>query len=85
MSTRRFGDPCSSKSDLRHGGDCGCTSCAHQRETVTDMAETVEITIPRPCARDEIVEHPNDYAIRSHLVHFLSPRSPERRKAARRP
>ncbi len=41
------------------------------------VAESVEITIPRPRARTEIVEHPNYYAIRNHLVHFLGQRSKE--------
>jgi nitrate/nitrite transport system ATP-binding protein len=35
------------------------------------VAESVEITIPRPRNRTEIVEHPNYYAIRNHLVQFL--------------
>lgn len=41
------------------------------------VAESVEITIPRPRTRTEIVEHPNYYAIRNHLVHFLGERSKE--------
>ena len=41
------------------------------------VAELVEITIPRPRVRTEIVEHPNYYAIRNHLVHFLGQRSKE--------
>lgn len=41
------------------------------------VAESVEITIPRPRNRTEIVEHPNYYAIRNHLVHFLGQRSKE--------
>jgi nitrate/nitrite transport system ATP-binding protein len=41
------------------------------------VAESVEITIPRPRVRTEIVEHPNYYAIRNHLVHFLGQRSKE--------
>ncbi|MEM8836542.1 MAG: ABC transporter ATP-binding protein [Pseudomonadota bacterium] len=41
------------------------------------VAEAVEITIPRPRKRDEIIEHPNYYAIRNHLVHFLATRSKE--------
>ncbi|GGO53668.1 nitrate/nitrite transport system ATP-binding protein [Roseovarius pacificus] len=41
------------------------------------VAESVEITIPRPRNRTEIVEHPNYYAIRNHLVHFLGSRSKE--------
>ena len=39
------------------------------------VAESVEITIPRPRTRTEIVDHPNYYAIRNHLVHFLGHRS----------
>ncbi|MFW5880902.1 MAG: ABC transporter ATP-binding protein, partial [Roseicyclus sp.] len=39
------------------------------------VAESVEITIPRPRARTQIVDHPNYYAIRNHLVHFLGERS----------
>jgi nitrate/nitrite transport system ATP-binding protein len=38
------------------------------------VAESVEITIPRPRNRTEIVDHPNYYAIRNHLVHFLGHR-----------
>jgi len=41
------------------------------------VAESVEITIPRPRVRTEIVDHPNYYAIRNHLVHFLGHRSKE--------
>ena len=39
------------------------------------VAESVEITIPRPRNRTAIVEHPNYYAIRNHLVQFLGKRS----------
>ena len=39
------------------------------------VAEAVQITIPRPRSRTEIVEHPNYYAIRNHLVQFLGQRS----------
>ena len=39
------------------------------------VSESFEITIPLPLSRDEIVEHPNYYAIRNHLVHFLASRS----------
>ncbi|MEL6681893.1 MAG: ABC transporter ATP-binding protein [Pseudomonadota bacterium] len=35
------------------------------------VEESVQITIPRPRNRTDIVEHPNYYAIRNHLVHFL--------------
>ncbi|MBE9640216.1 ABC transporter ATP-binding protein [Salipiger mangrovisoli] len=41
------------------------------------VAESVEITIPRPRNRTDIVEHPNYYAIRNHLVQFLGRRSKE--------
>lgn len=41
------------------------------------VAESVEITIPRPRDRTEIVEHPNYYPIRNHLVQFLNKRSKE--------
>lgn len=41
------------------------------------VAENVEITIPRPRNRTEIVEHPNYYGIRNHLVQFLGKRSKE--------
>ncbi|MGR3455399.1 ABC transporter ATP-binding protein [Pseudooceanicola sp.] len=41
------------------------------------VAESVEITIPRPRDRTGIVEHPNYYAIRNHLVQFLGRRSRE--------
>jgi nitrate/nitrite transport system ATP-binding protein len=41
------------------------------------VAESVEITIPRPRSRTEIIEHPNYYAIRNHLVQFLGLRSKE--------
>ncbi len=44
---------------------------------MAQVAESVEITIPRPRVRNEIVEHPNYYAIRNHLVHFLAQRSAE--------
>ena len=39
------------------------------------VAESVEITIERPRNRTKIVEHPNYYAIRNHLVQFLGQRS----------
>ncbi|WP_424965166.1 MULTISPECIES: ABC transporter ATP-binding protein [unclassified Dinoroseobacter] len=42
---------------------------------MAQVAESVEITIPRPRKRTEIVEHPNYYAIRNHLVQFLGQRS----------
>ena len=44
---------------------------------MAQVAESVEITIPRPRNRTSIVEHPNYYAIRNHLVQFLGKRSSE--------
>ncbi|MGR3493948.1 ABC transporter ATP-binding protein [Citreimonas sp.] len=41
------------------------------------VAESVEINIPRPRERTTIVEDPNYYAIRNHLVQFLGKRSKE--------
>lgn len=41
------------------------------------VVESVDITIPRPRIRTEIVEHPNYYPIRNHLVQFLGKRSKE--------
>ena len=41
------------------------------------VAESVDITIPRPRIRTDIVEHPNYYPIRNHLVQFLGKRSKE--------
>lgn len=41
------------------------------------VAESVQITIPRPRARTDIVDHPNYYPIRNHLVQFLGKRSKE--------
>ncbi|MDC0737215.1 ABC transporter ATP-binding protein [Cognatishimia sp. SS12] len=41
------------------------------------VAESVEITIPRPRNRTEIIEHANYYPIRNHLVQFLGHRSKE--------
>lgn len=41
------------------------------------VAESVQITIPRPRARTDIVDHPNYYPIRNHLVQFLGRRSAE--------
>lgn len=44
---------------------------------MAQVSESVEITIPRPRSRTNIVEHPNYYAIRNHLVQFLGHRSAE--------
>jgi nitrate/nitrite transport system ATP-binding protein len=35
------------------------------------IAEIVDVTIPRPRARDTIIEHPHYYKIRNHVIHFL--------------
>ena len=39
------------------------------------VAESVEIDIPRPRKRADIIHHPAYYAIRNHLVDFLTTRS----------
>ena len=39
------------------------------------VAESVEIDIPRPRKRADIIHHPAYYAIRNHLVEFLTTRS----------
>jgi nitrate/nitrite transport system ATP-binding protein len=39
------------------------------------VAESVQITVPRPRNRTKIIEHPNYYPIRNHLVQFLGERS----------
>ena len=41
------------------------------------VAEAVEVSIPRPRKRSEIVHHPDYYTIRNHLVDFLVSRSKE--------
>ncbi len=41
------------------------------------VAESVEIPIPRPRVRAEIVDDPFYYEVRNHLVHFLARRSKE--------
>jgi len=45
------------------------------------IAEAVEIDLPRPRARAEIVKHPHFYRIRNYLVDFLVNRSGELRTA----
>ena len=35
------------------------------------IAEIVDVTIPRPRSRATIIEHPNYYKIRNHIIHFL--------------
>ncbi|WP_373018002.1 ABC transporter ATP-binding protein [Thiomicrorhabdus sp.] len=39
------------------------------------IAESVEVTIPRPRKRTDIIHHPDYYNIRNHLVDFLVNRS----------
>ena len=48
---------------------------ASSRAECASASPSRESTIPRPRTRDELVEHPNYYAIRNHLVHFLASRS----------
>jgi nitrate/nitrite transport system ATP-binding protein len=45
------------------------------------IAEAVEIDLPRPRSRAEIVKHPHFYTIRNYLVDFLVNRSGELRTA----
>jgi len=35
------------------------------------IAEIVEVTIPRPRSRTTVIEHPNYYRIRNHIIRFL--------------
>lgn len=35
------------------------------------IAEIVDVTIPRPRSRETIIEDPNYYKIRNHIIHFL--------------
>jgi len=35
------------------------------------IAETVQVTIPRPRSRETVIEHPHYYKIRNHIIHFL--------------
>ncbi len=40
-----------------------------------EIAEVVDISIPRPRARTTVIEHPHYYKIRNHIIHFLVERS----------
>lgn len=35
------------------------------------IAEIVDVTIPRPRSRETVIEDPNYYKIRNHIIHFL--------------
>lgn len=35
------------------------------------VGEIIEVTIPRPRSREDIIEHPHYYKIRNHVIHFL--------------
>ena len=39
------------------------------------IGEIIEISIPRPRTRASIIDHPNYYKIRNHIIHFLVERS----------
>jgi nitrate/nitrite transport system ATP-binding protein len=36
-----------------------------------EIAEVVEVTIPRPRVRTAVIEHPDYYKIRNYIIHFL--------------
>ena len=40
-----------------------------------EIAEVVDIPIPRPRGRTTVIEHPHYYKIRNHIIHFLVERS----------
>jgi nitrate/nitrite transport system ATP-binding protein len=40
-----------------------------------EIAEVVDIDIPRPRGRTTVIEHPHYYKIRNHIIHFLVERS----------
>jgi len=47
-----------------------------------EIAEVVDIAIPRPRSRTTVIEHPNYYKIRNHIIHFLVERSHKKDHAA---
>ena len=47
-----------------------------------EIAEVVDIDIPRPRMRTTVIEHPNYYKIRNHIIHFLVERSHQKRQTA---
>jgi nitrate/nitrite transport system ATP-binding protein len=47
-----------------------------------EIAEVVDIAIPRPRSRTTVIEHPHYYKIRNHIIHFLVERSHKRDHAA---
>jgi nitrate/nitrite transport system ATP-binding protein len=47
-----------------------------------EIAEVVDIDIPQPRMRTTVIEHPNYYKIRNHIIHFLVERSHQKRQMA---
>jgi nitrate/nitrite transport system ATP-binding protein len=47
-----------------------------------EIAEVVDIDIPRPRMRTTVIEHANYYKIRNHIIHFLVERSHQKRQTA---
>jgi nitrate/nitrite transport system ATP-binding protein len=47
-----------------------------------EIAEVVDIAIPRPRSRTTVIEHPHYYKIRNHIIHFLVERSHKKSHAA---
>jgi nitrate/nitrite transport system ATP-binding protein len=47
-----------------------------------EIAEVVDITIPRPRSRTTVIEHPHYYKIRNHIIHFLVERSHKKNHVA---
>lgn len=41
------------------------------RGPAAEIAEVIDVTIPRPRARTTVIEHPDYYKIRNHIIHFL--------------
>ena len=41
------------------------------RGPAAEIAEVLEVTIPRPRVRTTVIEHPDYYKIRNHIIHFL--------------
>ncbi|TAL10859.1 MAG: ABC transporter ATP-binding protein [Nitrospirae bacterium] len=47
-----------------------------------EIAEVVDINIPRPRGRTTVIEHPHYYKIRNHIIHFLVERSHQKSRPA---